>query len=698
MEQREQARSTDQRRNAWRSSAITGIGGIARRTLAWLAGGMGLAASVVETTEPGMLTHALFVSDPDARLRNAAREQEYLHQEPRRTRTLQDGKKRKLGEEDDIPRFKRGFVWAGTHRTTSPSALATETASPLPSPPQHLLDDPVILTALETYKDAIKVDTPFDVDRFEKLLASHPNRPFVKSVIKGLREGFWPLDEGDWKLEAEEIIGNYSDDSRDLDAIRQFRDRELAASRWSEEVECGVPGTKVSPMFVVWQNEKPRVVTDHSASGLNDGIPRADAKVSYDNLRTFGDCMNQAKQDNPGRRLILFKSDIATAFLNLPAHPIWQIQQLVVVDGKLYLVRRLVFRSRASPRIWCAVSGLLCWIGAFKLGVVDLHVYMDDFFGWDFADNLVMFRNTLRPKCQVQILLLWEAIGCPFEDRKQLSGSPLKIIGFWVDINNGTISLCPDSVDAITKKISFFLDTADRKPPLRDWLRLSGHLNWLLNVLPWGRPALTELYRKISAKTQMYRNIFINAEVRRDLSWLSETIPASIGIRFIDAGLWKDHNADMVFWTDASLKYALSFVFAGNGFFYPLRKCPTHAKIDIFFLELIAIMSAINYATRLQAPPQQILIWSDSFDSVCAFHSLKVSESLHNGPLLGVASIILRSGVDVRVRHIPGEDNIRADLLSRLMFEEFHRRFPSYRVRKFEPPRELLPARWRECF
>jgi hypothetical protein len=47
---------------------------------------------------------------------------------------------------------------------------------------------------------------------------------------------------------------------------------------------------KVSPMFVVWQHEKPRVVTDHSGSGINDGIPQAEAKVKYDDMQSLGRC------------------------------------------------------------------------------------------------------------------------------------------------------------------------------------------------------------------------------------------------------------------------------------------------------------------------------------------------------------------------------------------------------------------------
>jgi hypothetical protein len=323
---------------------------------------------------------------------------------------------------------------------------------------------------------------------------------------------------------------------------------------------------------------------------------------------------------------------------------------------------------------------------------------MDDFYGWDFADDLVYFREKLRPRRQVQLLLFWDSINCPYEDDKQLSSNPLKIIGFWIDIDAGSISLSPESITNIQHKIREFLDTPSRKPALRDWLRLGGHLNWLLNVLPWGRPALTELYRKISGKVHMYQGIFINAEVRRDLEWLMDIIPQSIGVHFTDTGLWADIDADMVFWTDASRYIALSFVFAGNGFVYQISSEPTGPPIDIFFLELVAILSAIHYAASLASPPRRLLIWSDSLDAVAIFNSLRTSQSLHNGVLLGVASIILQSGIDLRVRHIAGKDNVRADMLSRLLLTEFASQFPAYRVRPFDPPRDLLPTRWRKTF
>ncbi|KAJ7227030.1 hypothetical protein GGX14DRAFT_347916 [Mycena pura] len=151
-------------------------------------------------------------------------------------------------------------------------------------------------------------------------------------------------------------------------------------------------------------------------------------------------------------------------------------------------------------------------------------------------------------------------------------------------------------------------------------------------------------------------------------------------------------------WTDASLRTGLSFVYSNLGFAYQLKECPSTIKIDIFFLELVAILCAVHRAASLPHPPRRLLIWSDSLDSVAVLTSLAARESIHNGVVLAIARIILTSGIDLRVRHITGKKNIRADLLSRFLLEDYRRGFPSDRVRFFAPPRELLPACWRECF
>ena len=499
-------------------------------------------------------------------------------------------------------------------------------------------------------------------------------------------------------------MASNSDSLEATEAIRAFRDKEVAAGRWSAALPHSyskIPGTRLSPMFVTWQKGKARVITDHKASGLNDGIPSADAHVLYDDMRSFGQALLQAKLKHPGRQVILWKSDVAKAFLNLPVHPIWQLRQMVTVDELVHIIWRLVFGNRGSPKIWCAVSGLICWISVVRLELEGTEVYMDDYFGWDFSDNLITFHNAQRPRKQVQLLILWEHIGCPYDDKKQLSGCPLPIIGFWVDSIYGSISLPPTSITLMCEEISTFLSYPGRQPPLSMWQHLAGYLNWSLNVIPWARPALSGMYKKMGGKVLSRAGVFLNAEVVEELTWFRDVLRSENcrGVRLIEATSWSDEEADVIVWTDASMM-GLAYVFGNSGFVYQhnANSSSEQPRVDIFFLEMVAIMAAIHALASKPHPPARILLYTDSLDSVAVLDSLSAAQPMHNAVLMALAKILIFSNIDLRVRHIPGSTNLRADLLSRLLLDDFTRQFPSQSVRLFSPPRDLLPTRWRTSF
>ncbi|KAG5221505.1 RNase domain-containing protein [Salix suchowensis] len=74
---------------------------------------------------------------------------------------------------------------------------------------------------------------------------------------------------------------------------------------------------------------------------------------------------------------------------------------------------------------------------------------------------------------------------------------------------------------------------------------------------------------------------------------------------------------------------------------------------------------------RHASSASSLLIWSDSLDAVSVFSSLSPSNAMHNAPLRAAAEIIISTGIDLKVQHIAGTDNIRADLLSRRMFNDY---------------------------
>ena len=59
--------------------------------------------------------------------------------------------------------------------------------------PPTKLHNPVLNTMIASHPHLFKIITLVKVDRFEELLALHPNQRLVKSVCHGFHKGFWPF-------------------------------------------------------------------------------------------------------------------------------------------------------------------------------------------------------------------------------------------------------------------------------------------------------------------------------------------------------------------------------------------------------------------------------------------------------------------------------------------------------------------------
>ncbi|EIM82745.1 uncharacterized protein STEHIDRAFT_35770, partial [Stereum hirsutum FP-91666 SS1] len=164
--------------------------------------------------------------------------------------------------------------------------------------------------------------------------------------------------------------------------------------------------------------------------------------------------------------------------------------------------------------------------------------YIDDNFGFDEEEGLDLYEpyDAFLPSRQACLLRLWDRIGVPHKAKKQVYGRSLKIIGFQVDIDKMTVSIPPDSRRAHVAHIREFL--AQRRQPLVEWQRLLGWCNWALNVVPLLRPALQSSYEKTRGKQVRNAPIFLNNEVRHDLSFFADTLEAWDGVHLLESDSW----------------------------------------------------------------------------------------------------------------------------------------------------------------
>jgi hypothetical protein len=97
------------------------------------------------------------------------------------------------------PKYLRYNLWSSGEEddfniTIPPPCLTdwTEHAKLLPTVPEVEFNNIEAVKTIKDNPDLFKIITAIDANQFKNLLKTHPNRPFVESVCKGLQEGFWP--------------------------------------------------------------------------------------------------------------------------------------------------------------------------------------------------------------------------------------------------------------------------------------------------------------------------------------------------------------------------------------------------------------------------------------------------------------------------------------------------------------------------
>ncbi|KZV86173.1 hypothetical protein EXIGLDRAFT_596596, partial [Exidia glandulosa HHB12029] len=387
-----------------------------------------------------------------------------------------------------------------------------------------------------------------------------------------------------------------------------------------------------------------------------------------------------------GLKLRLFKSDGSKAYRRAPVHPLWQIKQIVSVNNSRHVDRCCNFGTKSAGDIWFAIIALVLWAAQFVYGIEALLGYVDDVFSFDDFYKLVLYRpyNRLMSPKQAALLHLWDWVGIPHSDEKQVSGTPLVIIGFEVDPNLMTITMSEESRSDLISKIEDFVSARstrdDGKRKLVEWQRLLGHANWALNAYPLLRPGLASSYDKIRGKTGSSWPVVLNTRVVRDLQWFARTLRSSSGVQLLEANNWQAHDADLTLYCDASL--------SGLGYWCPAQKlgfAAVHADHSIIRNESLCVLSALQWAASLSPKPARIAIYTDSQVSVDLFDSLK-AELPYNQILLSAVEIMMSQSVSARVYHVSGTRNVVADALSRGRLDLAVQLAPGLVISQFQPP------------
>ena len=430
-----------------------------------------------------------------------------------------------------LPRLRSPpLIWGASTGPKVVSAYSTLTARPVPLPPKNELQNDVARRTIAKNPGLFKIVSPINVRRFKELLKDHPNRAFVKSVVRALKKGFWPFADTsnhplpttyDGSRQRQRITGKGK-----VNFLREQRDEEVRLERWSKPFgKKLLPGMHASPISAVPKSTpgKYRLITDQSSGphALNSAIPKSQVQVKLDNIHDLGTELLAVRKRHPKRKLCLFKSDVKSAYRLLPVHPLWQIKQVITINGRRHVDRCNTFGSRGGGWNWNAFISLVNWI-ATKKKKAPILGYVDDTFGWEFEGNVKYYKPYKRhfPTKQTRLLELWDELGIPHEEEKQLFGPSLPILGYEVDANAMTVKM-PNEKKA--KVIQTLRDYAriGKSYTLNELQSVAGSTSAMLSLYPRLHPGLRELFNKMAPPEGRSTKRMVTKTVARSLSELA---------------------------------------------------------------------------------------------------------------------------------------------------------------------------------
>lgn len=503
-----------------------------------------------------------------------------------------------------------------------------------------------------------------DMHKFSHYTSKHPNRALIAYLTHGLRFGFRLGYSGERRLN---IMNNLSSLDLSPDTLPTFIRNERELGRISGPFSLQNPPTKifmVNPIGLVEKRDtnpiEYRVITHHSAphgASVNDGIDKHEFRISFDTLKHAVRWIRHF-----GTGALLSKIDIKDAYRNLPVHPVDQLLQGIVHDGKLYFDKALAFGARSSCGIFCRFADIIAWI-AHNNGIPAIIHYVDDF---------LIISNPTNTADKAKFLTLLEDLKIPIKVQK-LEGPSTRLIylGFEIDSVNMTASLSAQR----RHQLLDYLNKWKKKKSAhsREIRSLVGYLLWACQVLPRARPFAQRFLDLQNRTHNVDRYVNLGRDLRADLEWWIRAVSTWNGVYLFEETSWIQPHIPR-FYTDAS-NIGAGATFE-NYFFAALWSSNLNpAVIDINLRELIAIVLAVSTFRSLWTRKRYIL-YTDNASCVANIKRGYASNPLANEIIRDIYEQQVVFSFAIKVEHIPSAQNVNADMLSRGQYSQFRTRNP----------------------
>src|SRR5260221_13404045 len=105
---------------------------------------------------------------------------------------------------------------------STPSATSTLFKKPLPSVPEDDLKHECVTNTICEYPYLFKVVSLIHNDSLRLVLQTHPNHPFIDSILSGFWDGFWPAARSDMLISQQHGHDNRRQDESLDNVVQEF--------------------------------------------------------------------------------------------------------------------------------------------------------------------------------------------------------------------------------------------------------------------------------------------------------------------------------------------------------------------------------------------------------------------------------------------------------------------------------------------
>lgn len=525
--------------------------------------------------------------------------------------------------------------------------------------------------------------SPLNLAAFRKFLSFHPDDAFVTRTLRGLTYGRSYGYTGTRTIHR--ACTNPPDWARYERQLLEIRDKEASAG-WRAGP---FPTSGGPPLFNLLCSpckgttktfsDKIRHVNNmsypHDASSVNHNIPDGNTKTA-----TFNHAARLLAY--LGKGTLMFKFDVKSAYKLVRLAPQdYHLNGELTPQGFSFSTRPN-FGAKSAGDIWDDYGGATEFIIRWHSLLRWVCRYTDDFLGF------VPQRPGESPSAYLarataifsDVKRICDILGVPI-GKFEGPSTRLVWLGLILDSSKMAAEVTLQRKVFLTGQLRRWVNR--RSARRRKLESIIGHLQFITRVVTVGKAFLGRLFA--IAKTKLHPDAWVKIDLaaRKDFQWWADFLPNWSGVSLLRDLAWVT-GSHLELETDACRTGGGCF-FAGHWFvrIWPLcvlqqamRATPSGITVSMPFLELLAIALACSTFGHHWAR-RRILLRTDCEPAELALNRLHSRNPEMQSLIRSIMMLSITHNFDLRLEHIPGAENTRADLLSRSRVREFLQVTPS---------------------